>query len=195
MAQWAVAMGKEREGELSSMGKAAATQPKPPADRLREKETETLAQSPTAGLKCRWRCCCQTSCERKHQKCFMRHKRHCGKGLKSQMWTNDPCRAELPRRTDWGAMVDSGAPRNFGMEMLRARATGRIYVPQHGEKHQACLSPVLRSPYKDRTILAASPTKSGCCPSPEAATCCIYCAGVSISDTVIQLFSQIKLLR
>lgn len=76
----------------------------------------------------------------------MRHKRHCGKGLKPQMWTNDPCRAELPRRKVWGAVVDSGAPRNFGMEMLRARATGRIHVPRHGEKHQACLSPVFRVP-------------------------------------------------
>lgn len=59
----------------------------------------------------------------------MRHKRHCGKGLKPQMSTNDPCRAELPRREVWGVMVASGAPRNFVMEMLRARATGSIHVP------------------------------------------------------------------
>lgn len=130
MAQWAVAMGKEREGESSSMGKAAATQPEPSGRQTQGKgDRDMLAQSPTAGLKCRWQCCCQTPCERKHQKCFMRHKRYCGKGLKPQMWENDPCRAELPRRAVWGAMVDSGAPRNFGVEMLRARATGKIHVP------------------------------------------------------------------
>lgn len=42
LAQWAVAKGKDREGESSSMGKAAAAkQPEPLAARAKEMGTET----------------------------------------------------------------------------------------------------------------------------------------------------------
>lgn len=99
MAQWAVATGKEREGESSSMGKAAAaTQPELPGSQTQGNgDRDMLAQSPTAAVKRRWQWWCQTPGERKHQQCFMRHKRYCGKKLNPQMWTNDPCRAEFHR--------------------------------------------------------------------------------------------------
>lgn len=159
------------------MGKAAeATQPELPGSQTQGNgDRDMLAQSPTAALKCRWQRWCQTPCGRKHQQCFMRHKRYCGKGLKPQMWTNDPCRAELPRREVWGAMVDSGAPKNFGMEMLRARAQAG-YVSHDMERSTkpvypqclGCHSSCGGSPYKERTVLAASPTESGHCPSPRS---------------------------
>lgn len=100
MAQQAVAAGKEREGQssISHTGRAPSSQSQGKGDR------DMLAQNPTPALKCRWQWCCQTPHERKHQKCFMRRKRHCRKGLKPQMCINDPCRAELPRREVWGAM-------------------------------------------------------------------------------------------
>lgn len=46
-----------------------------------------------------------------------------------------------------------------------------------------------------RTEPSWHPPKMAPAPAPEAATCHICCAGVSISDSVIQLFSPDKVIK